>query len=656
MTEGREIAETGGPLSLVGLNEKAVFESYPRERREVAYARLEIVKTWISEKQRAKVDGVKIGGLEKSFLRQLKTGKICGPATSRLAKDGALTLSMRSIYRWEKSWRDHDGTYPVSLVDKWNRSRIVKDQQYVRTYIKMQASDPRGHQITDIMRMCASQVPGFEMSYRSVARIVEATRKDELLKAALSGPTAWKNQARPHIRRVNDCVPGDKWESDGKTMNVLVMSPFWFHNDKSLRYLVRPVLVAWLDVATWTITGYATWLSESWHLVRTAFTDGMSKFGVPRKVMYDGGGAFYNIYTNPVAFAGRKRETAAVKQARQMISKGYRGYYEQMGVEQKVKAIPGNSESKQIEPAWGDIFGEWERRQFAFVGKDFSNRPEWLRMTNLKLMKTYADKIMSWDEYTRSLDEYINEWNNRPRPSLTRADGSVASPIEAYMEWEDSIQKPSLELVEHLNWHPRKLVVQRDGVYLDGLLYRHPAFGCYLGKSMLVEYDERNRWEAVIATSSGEKLMDPARLVIPGMHMDDEQSVLAMRDRARYEKQLKAVYLARVNQGDAITMQEMNSLTHQVDLTLQDQARRQEIEKAAVFPADIADRKRISQISLTQRKAEEQQRKAEGFESVEAEFAECMPVMEELSVVDDDDILIQEINKDLSNIGLRSTR
>jgi len=150
--------------------------------------------------------------------------------------------------------------------------------------------------------------------------------------------------------------------------------------------------------------------------------------------------------------------------------------------------------------------------------------------------------------------------------------------------------------------------------------------------------------------------MDPARLVIPGMHMDDEQSVLAMRDRARYEKQLKAVYLARVNQGDAITMQEMNSLTHQVDLTLQDQARRQEIEKAAVFPADSADRKRISQISLTQRKAGEQQRKAEGFESVEAEFAECMPVMEELSVVDDDDILIQEINKDLSNIGLRSTR
>jgi hypothetical protein len=208
------------------------------------------------------------------------------------------------------------------------------------------------------------------------------------------------------------------------------------------------------------------------------------------------------------------------------------------------------------------------------------------------------------------------------------------------------------EVVEHVCWHPRKAVVQRDGVYLDGLLYRHPAFGCYLGQSVLVEYDERNRWECQIATMSGAKLALPARLVVPGMHMDDEQSQRAMIDRAHYEKELKAVYLARANQGDAITMQEMNSITARVDELLQDQSRRQEREKAEVFPADHADRKRITQ----KVNRELGTVNGEAFESVEDEFAGCEAVEAEAVGVDEDDRLINEISKDLGNLGLRSTR
>jgi hypothetical protein len=462
--------------------------------------------------------------------------------------------------------------------------------------------------------------------------------------AVLSGPTAWKNNARPHIRRVNDCSPGDKWEADGKTMNVFVMSPFWFHNDKSVRDLIRPVIVCWLDVSTWMITGWATWLSESWHLARTAFVDGMQKCGVPKSITYDGGGSFFNIYTNPEIFAGRKNQTAAVKEAKRLLASGYRGFYEQFGVEKKVKTIPGNSESKQIEPAWGAIFADWEKRQFAYVGKDISARPEWMRMTSKKLIKTYKDKIMTWDEYVRSIGEYINEWNNRPRPGLTRLDGSPASPIEAYMQFEHS--KPTKEIIEHACWHPRKTVVQRDGVYLDGLLYRHPAFGVYLGQSVLVEYDERNRFEADIATVSGEKLAMPARLVIPGMHMDDEQSKLAMIDRAHYERELKQVYLARVNSGESVTMQEMNSITARVDMMLQDQSRRQEKEKDMGLPGP--ERK-------THRNQPAPEIEAE-FESLEAEFAQCVPQAEPETERTAEDDIIDDVLNDLHKIGLRSTR
>jgi transposase len=634
------------PLSLVALTEQQEFESYPRESREVAYARLEIIKVWIEEKQRAKADKIRIGTLEKAFIRQLLEGKICLKAAQVLAKAGELKISIRSIYRWEQAWRGHEGLYPIALVDKWHPNRSSKEQQYARTFVKMQAAGRRDLRVPDIMRLAVARVPGFDMSYRTVARIVQETRNDRLLMAATSGPTAYKNEARPHIRRINDCQPGDKSEADGKMVNVLVMSPFWFHNDKSMRYLIRPVVVAWLDVATWYITGWATWMSESWHLVRTSFIDAMGKAGVPRIVTYDGGGAFFNIYTDPQEFAGRKRETATVKKARELLSRGYTGFYEQFGVEHKVRTIPGNSESKQIEPAWGDIFGEWEKQQFAYVGKDISARPEWARMTNLAFLKKFKEKILTWDEYVRSIGDFINEWNNRPRPGLKRLDGSIASPAEAFNEFADRIRKPAREIVEHACWHPRKVLVQRDGVYLDGLLYRHPAFGVYLGQSMLAEYDERNRFECRIATTSGEVLATPARLVIPGMHMDAEQSKLAMIDRAHYEKELRAVYLARANHGDSMTIAEMNSLTANVDLLLQDQSRRQEKDKALTMIPDG---------HVSNKRPPAKQIESE-FTSIEDEFAECVPTAAQAPEPDADDELLNEISKDLNNIGLRSIK
>lgn len=630
-------------LSAVVLTDKAEFESYPKDRRDMAYARLEIVKTWEEEKQRAKADGVQVKQLEKSFIKHLMTGKLCYQATETLRRNGEIKLSIRTIYRWAKAVKDEDSVYPISLIDKWNVSKLHKDQTYVRSWLKMKASDPRHHSVTDIMRMATNDIPDFDMSYRTVARIVGEARKDVLVMAAMTGPTAYKNKARPHNRRVNDLVFGDRVEGDGKTMNVLVMSPFWFHDNPSMRYLLRPVIVCWLDVASWMITGWATWHSESWHLVRTAFVDMISKTGVPRTMVYDGGGAFFNIYTNPKEFAERKRETKSVKQARKLMAKGYKGFYEQFGVEKKIKTIPGNSESKQIEPAWGDIFADWEKRQFAYVGKDFCARPEWMRMTNVSLMKKYPGQILTWDEYVTSITDYINEWNSRPRNALRKADGSMASPYEVYLENKDNMIKPNIEQIEHACWHPRQATVRRDGVYLDGLLYRHPAFGLYLEHSMLIEYDERNRFECTVATMSGEKLAEPARMLIPGYHLDDDASKLAMIDRAQYEKALKAVYLAAINSGEAVTIQEVNKLTARVDMLLQDQSRTQETIKGRTMDAQPK--------TVTMKKAKELT--FDPLESIEDEFADCIPVAK-AEEPDEADEFLASLKDDFTNIGIRS--
>ncbi|MDD3535389.1 MAG: transposase domain-containing protein [Candidatus Cloacimonetes bacterium] len=629
--------------STVVLSDKAEFESYPKDRRDAAYAKLEIVQTWEAEKAKAKLDGVQVRQLEKSFIRHLVSGALCFQATETLRKGGELKLSIRTIYRWAKAVKDNDSVYPISLIDQWNIARVQKEQAYTRSWLKMKASDPRGFSITDIYRQAADEVPDFDMSYRTVARIVSDARKDVLVISAMTGPTAYKNKARPHNRRVNDLVFGDRVEGDGKTMNVLVMSPFWFHNNPSLRHLLRPVIVCWLDVASWMITGWATWHSESWHLVRTAFVDMVSKTGVPRTMAYDGGGSFFNIYTHPEDFAGRKRETKAVKMARKMVAKGYRGFYEQFGVEKKVKTIPGNAESKQIEPAWGDIFADWEKRQFAYVGKDFTARPEWMRMTNVSLMNKYQGKIMTWDEYVASITDYINEWNNRQRPGLRRADGSMASPYEVYLENKDKMKRPNIEQIEHACWHPREALVQRDGVYLDGLIYRHPAFGLYLGHRMLVEYDERNRFECSVATLSGEKLAEPAQMLIPGYHNDDEASQLAYKSRADYEKAIKAVYLATVNSGDAVTIQELNKITARVDLLLQDQSRTQESIKDRTMDAQPKT------IALKKAKAIN----FDPLESLESEFEDCILVKEEAEM-DEADEFLASLQDDFTNIGIRS--
>jgi hypothetical protein len=266
-----------------------------------------------------------------------------------------------------------------------------------------------------------------------------------------------------------------------------------------------------------------------------------------------------------------------------------------------------------------------------------------MRMTNVSLMNKYPGQILTWDEYVASITDYINEWNSRPRNALRRPDGSMASPYEMYLENADNMHRPNIELIEHACWHPRPARVQRDGVYLDGLLYRHPAFSIYSGHDMLLEYDERNRFECTVATRSGEKLAEPARMLIPGYHMDDDASKLAMIDRAQYEKALKAVYLAKINSGDAVTIQELNRITARVDLLLQDQSRTQETIKAATMDAQPK--------AIALKKAAEIEH--DPLDSIENEFADCVPV-KKTEEPDEEDAFLASLKDDFNNIGIRS--
>jgi hypothetical protein len=160
---------------------------------------------------------------------------------------------------------------------------------------------------------------------------------------------------------------------------------------------------------------------------------------------------------------------------------------------------------------------------------------------------------------------------------------------------------------------------------------------------MLLEYDERNRFECTVATMSGEKLAEPARMLIPGYHLGDDASKLAMIDRAQYEKALKAVYLAAINSGEAVTIQEVNRITARVDMLLQDQSRTQETIKDRTMDAQPKTISIKKPKDLT----------FDPLESLEGEFVDCIPVAKD-EEPDEDDEFLASLKDDFTNIGIRS--
>jgi transposase len=552
-----EVMASNRDLSTLLVQEKKEFELHVDEDKNRAWARKSIIEEYYKYRKMAKANGTSLTTACKQFEIKLNNHELLPGILKRLS---AISVSIKTIKKWEKSWRDSgNNTYPVSLLEqkrgKVGRKKVVSSS--LEKEIESYAVSYKDFPATEIYRVLSDQLAmmGEEMpiSVRTLTNLVNKIRKDKAAVAVSKGKKWEKDNLKVHVKRINNALPGQIWESDGHKLNNLVYSPFYAHKAE-FKYLVRPQLMAWYDVGTGFILDGTLTLSENRNVVRTSLRYAMLKGGLPDEIRLDNGPAYKNADFVPLAYAGKKRLTPAVKRAKEMLSKGDKGLYANLGIKCAF-TIPGNPESKSIEPFWNFCISMFEKIFDVWIGNNIQNRPEILKLTNAVLMKRYGNYIPTWEQYDELLQRFILLWNNRKRDCLVNGRGETLTPQEAYSQVEHKCL--SIEELERITKfaYPNPYMVSRGRINVNGILYWHPSFRALDGKYVNAYYDEKNIKEVTIGTEFGEIFQQPAMIVYPGLQVGDDMG--AYIEARHQEKIMKSVYAAIHEAGSDVQRNRM---------------------------------------------------------------------------------------------------
>ena len=565
-------------------SEQKKFEIGTKDDRDVAWARLSILKSFYKVHEIAAKAGKRKSDADKIWLAKLEDREICAKEM-RVIRQHRLGLS--TVKRWAKEYSDSGNLkYPVALMPK-KKGRVGRRKikaPEVRARIRTCASEDVNLPASSIYRMILAEFDFTEetcpLRPSTIYNVVRKVRKDRFIMAGRAGKESYKNKVKPHLHRLNDTEPGEIWESDGHTMNNVCYNPFFF--DKNYKPLLRPVLVAWFDIASGMITSWALGANESFHLVVTSLKDGLAKLGAPKMARIDNGSAYKNAYTavEYFAFKKNKTQTAAQKLAKELHAKGYGGFFHEVGIEKVQFTIPGNSESKQIEPAWRYTLAEFEKTVSLFMGEKPSKRPEKYRLSYKKLIKKYGDEILTWNEYVRALELAINDYNNRKKATLQSPAGSL-SPVEMYHQFPENIKPLDGATIDYhtRDMFPVARTVSRGEIRVMGMYYRHPLLVDYLGRKVNVYFDERNLETVQLGSLDGEIWSRPAKRIVPSCHMNPEQFEKAIKSNNHYQKEMIATYANIHNQGSA-SLKQKNAIADSTvdDLLVAQEANQERIK------------------------------------------------------------------------------
>ena len=656
-----EVLSSNTQLSTVLESERSEFDSHTQEEKDRAWHKKTLVEEYLKYRDLAKASGESLTQAGKQFEIKLNNREILPAILKQL---NVISLSIKTIKKWEKAWRDSgNNTYPVSLIEnrKGSAGRPKAITKKIEKKIKVLATNYRELSATGIYRMLEEELAlsGEEMpiALRTLTLAVNKARKDKAAIALSKGKKAYKDQIRPHVFRINNAMPNDLWESDGHHMNNLVLSPYYAHQKPQMRFLVKPILIIWYDVATGLIMGNILTLTENQNAIRTSLKKAIQQYGLPKEIRVDNGSGYKNVNHSPHVFAGRKKMTAPVKRAKEMIMRGDNGLYANLGIKYSF-TIPGNAESKMIEPFWGFCVSMFEKAFPVWIGNKIENRHEELRLTNKRLIKKYGDQIPTWEQYSELLDQYVNIWNNRKRSVLVNGRGEQMSPLEAFSE--QTVVIPAKEKLDALMTYryPQQLMVDRGRINVGGILYSHPSFMALQGRKVAVYYDESNFKEVVIGSEHGEVFSEPAKIIYPGVQVGDDMS--AYIETKHREKIQKSIYFA-LESADSDNYNSLLLQSSEDMLTDQEriQTKQKHTERLSIGSTrrhNAVELEKVKELEYTDAEFEEITKNAEeATEEVEKEEDISDEFLRELqkNIITTDDNEKEEFKRALEKLGIQ---
>ena len=267
---------------------------------------------------------------------------------------------------------------------------------------------------------------------------------------ARGGESALDGMHPPRRRDYTTLAVHEIWNSDGRMADVHVRWPDG--------YVCRPIVVAWLELRTRTVVGWAIGKSESAYLVRMALANGLERArAIPSSAYLDNGRAF----------ASKELTGGQATRYRFSVKPGeMQGTLTMAGVK-VLWAKPYNGKAKPIESFWNTLAEAEKRPEFvgAYCGNKPDNRPDEHDVKNA------VDVAL----YENLLREELDAYHDRSH----RGDGmNKRSPNRVYAELmpDAVVSQPTTDQIRRCRMAAQPVKLNRSGeVNLLGNRYGNDA-------------------------------------------------------------------------------------------------------------------------------------------------------------------------------------
>jgi len=258
---------------------------------------------------------------------------------------------------------------------------------------------------------------------------------------------------------------------------------------------LRPVVVMAQDEATNYLLGWIVGETESGDMYRLALCEVFTKFGIPKRALFDNTRAA----ANKALTAGAKGRNRFKDNADDI-----EGILPRIGCEANF-AQPYNGQSKLVERAFGEIKERSEkdpRLAGAYTGRSPSEKPA-----------NYGERAVPLALFKAVLTEAVEHYNSR-----TDRRGKVAYGTSHRALFKQGLAQTKVSRLTEAQRRYFFLVAERRTVTPDGSVklgkephvnrYWSPALADHAGKSVIVRYDPDNLAAPVMVEAADSRLID----------------------------------------------------------------------------------------------------------------------------------------------------
>jgi len=482
----------------------------PDKAKEVALARLDLVKEWQiqrkTQKNKTKFDG--------DFLDAYSSKVLFPVIYSTLGK-----VSIGTLQRWKRilgNSSDFRLLLPNYHYTSENRTTLTDFEKQI--FLKLLLHPNKfsvGKAISLTQYVLKNQGREYIPATPTFRRFANWYRTHNYDKWILlrEGEKALKEEVIPHIKRdLTKIEVGEVLVADGKKLNFQVINPF---TGKPC----RATLLAFLDWKSTALVGYEIMLEENTQNIASALRNAILNMGkIPKFVYQDNGKAFKAKF-----FQGDKdfREL------------GFTGIYEKLSIT-PIFANPYNARAKVIERFFLEMQESFEKLLPSYVGTSIENKPARLRRNEKFHNTIHQNYVPTIEQTIKMIDAWLEYKHSQPCPN-----DKAKTIKEKLMEIKK--QEINEQLLDDLMMAQEIKTVTSQGIrflkadYFDDALYG-------IRQKVIIKYSLFDLSYIKVYLMSGEFLCKASRITLThplAYHTGEIKDIEDYKQKIQKQKQLK---------------------------------------------------------------------------------------------------------------------